>query len=131
MRPNWRWTRIFAFLAGVALTTVPGAVADPVVADATRSRVEVSFLLGYVDGSSCRFYRNGSWYAPAAAVAHLRGKYARLSARNQIGSAEDFIDKVATRSSLTGEEYAVRCADGANVAAAAWLHAELERLRRQ
>jgi hypothetical protein len=89
----------------------------------------VTFLLGYVAGSACRFYRNGSWYAAPEALAHLRGKYDRLSARKQIASAEDFIDKVASRSSLTGEAYAVQCADGARVPTATWLRAALQRLR--
>lgn len=94
-----------------------------------QSHREVSFLLGYVAGSACMFYRNGSWYDSVQALAHLREKYDWLAARREIASAEDFIDKVATRSRLTGEAYAVRCPDGVIVATAPWLRAELQWLR--
>lgn len=38
-------------------------------------QIEVSFLLGFIDGSGCEFNRNGSWYDSKAAQAHLRDKY--------------------------------------------------------
>jgi ABC-type sugar transport system substrate-binding protein len=93
------------------------------------AQIEIGFLLGYIDGSGCEFYRNGSWHAANAAQEHLRGKYRAAAALDQIASAEDFIEKIATRSSLTGESYAVRCAGGASMSSAAWLRAELTRLR--
>jgi hypothetical protein len=92
-------------------------------------QVEVDFLLGYVEGSGCEFYRNGTWHDPKAAQAHLRDKYRYLAARNLINTTEDFIEKVATQSSLSGQPYRVRCRDGATVTANQWLHAELARFR--
>ena len=102
------------------------AMAEP---DGARQREEVSFLLGYVDGSACDFYRNGKWHTAREAQVHLREKYRWLAARERVVTAEDFIENAGSRSSLTGEAYAVRCGDGVRVAAAAWLRAELERLR--
>jgi len=92
-------------------------------------QVEVEFLLGYVEGSGCEFYRNGTWHDPKAAQAHLRDKYGYLAARNLINTTEDFIEKVATQSSLSGQPYKVRCRDGATVTANQWLRAELARFR--
>jgi hypothetical protein len=96
---------------------------------ATDMQVEVSFLLGYIEGSECEFYRNGTWHDPKAARAHLNDKYLYLRARGLIASAEDFIEKGATKSSLTGEPYQVRCKGGAAVAARQWLIDELARFR--
>jgi hypothetical protein len=92
-------------------------------------QVEVEFLLGYVEGSGCEFYRNGTWHDPKAARAHLRDKYRYLAAGNLINTTEDFIEKVATQSSLSGQPYKVRCRDGATVTAKQWLRAELARFR--
>ena len=52
-----------------------------------------------------------------------------LVARNMINTTDDFIDLVATESSLTGQPYQVKCADGANVSSSRWLHNELLRYR--
>jgi hypothetical protein len=92
-------------------------------------QVEVDFLLGYVEGSGCEFYRNGTWHDSKAAQAHLRDKYRYLAARGLINSTEDFIEKVATQSSFSGEPYRVKCQDGATVTTNQWLRAELARFR--
>jgi len=109
----------------LGLLWVPVVYAEPPV----NVQVEVDFLLGYVEGSGCDFYRNGTWHDPKTAQAHLRDKYRYLAARNLINTTEDFIEKVATQSSLTGQPYKVRCRDGATVTSNQWLHAELARFR--
>jgi len=92
-------------------------------------QVEVEFLLGFVEESGCDFYRNGTWHTPAQARAHLREKYEFLAARGLVHSTEDFIEKAASKSSLSGEPYQVKCKGGAAVNSGPWLHAELERFR--
>ena len=118
-----RSTRCLLLVLG--LLWVPVVYAEPPV----NVQVEVDFLLGYVEGSGCDFYRNGTWNDPKTAQAHLRDKYRYLAARNLINTTEDFIEKVATQSSLTGQPYKVRCRDGATVTSNQWLHAELARFR--
>ena len=110
---------------------MPGWLCMPVAhaAPPANVQIEVSFLLGYVEGSGCEFYRNGTWNDSRAAQAHLRTKYEYLAARNQIDTAEQFIDKAATQSSLSGQAYMVRCGGGASVASRQWLRDELARLR--
>jgi Family of unknown function (DUF5329) len=81
---------------------------------------EINYLFQFLDASTCEFYRNGSWYDGKRARAHLHDKYVYLLARNQIESAEDFIEKAATKSSLSGRPYAIRCQDGIVVPSNAW-----------
>jgi cobalamin biosynthesis protein CobD/CbiB len=95
----------------------------------TSVQIEVNFLLGYLEGSGCEFYRNGSWHDSKAAQAHLRDKYKYLVARNLVNTTEQFIDRAATESSLSGQPYEVRCNGGAAVASKQWLHDELARFR--
>jgi hypothetical protein len=95
------------------------------------AKVEIDYLLAHVGASGCEFYRNGSWYDGPRAQAHLRAKYDYLAARNLVRSAEDFIDKAATKSSLSGQPYQIRCAGYAAVASSQWLRDALARYRDQ
>jgi hypothetical protein len=95
----------------------------------TNVQIEVNFLLGYIDGSACEFYRNGTWRDSKAAQEHLRDKYQYLVERNQIKTTEDFIEMAATKSSFSGQPYMVSCNGGATVTSNQWLHDELVRLR--
>jgi hypothetical protein len=88
--------------------------------------VEIDYLLQHIEASGCDFYRNGSWYDGAHAKAHLRMKYDYLVARNQIGSAEDFIDKAASKSSFSGQPYKIRCEGASAVESNPWLRDALE-----
>lgn len=92
-------------------------------------RREIAELLVRVEKSGCQFNRSGHWYSGAEARAHLQRKYEYLLARHQIGSAEDFVARAATRSSMTGESYQMRCGQAAPTPAATWLDGELRRLR--
>jgi hypothetical protein len=113
-----------AFGLVAALALLSGASAAPPAAEA-----EIAYLLRFVEQSGCEFYRNGDWYDSGRAAAHLRDKYAALAARGEVASAEEFIDRVATRSILSGRPYEVRCDGGGVVAAAQWLREALLRYR--
>jgi hypothetical protein len=95
---------------------------------APAAQAEIDYLLSAVASSQCEFYRNGSWYDPKSAADHLATKYKYLTARDLVQSAEDFIEKAATRSSLSGRDYAIRCG-GAAVASSRWLLILLARYR--
>jgi hypothetical protein len=112
-------------LVVLGFLALPAAHAEPPV----NVQIEVNFLLGYVEGSGCSFYRNGTWHDARTAQAHLRHKYKYLAARNLITTTEDFIDRAATESSLSGQAYAVRCNGGAVVTSSQWLRDELARYR--
>lgn len=109
----------------LALLSLSVARAEP----PTSVKIEVNFLLGYVDGSGCEFYRNGTWHDSKAAQAHLRDKYKYLVARDLINTTDDFIERAATKSSFSGLPYEVRCNRGATVSSKQWLRDELARFR--
>jgi hypothetical protein len=119
---NIRWTMGSVLMLGLLLA--PVARAEP----PTKVQTEVNFLLGYVEGSGCEFYRNGTWYDSRAAQEHLRDKYNYLVAANLISTTEDFIERAATESSFSGQSYEVRC-HGATVKSNRWLRDELARVR--
>lgn len=72
------------------------------------------------------FIRNGSEYDATKAAAHLRMK--RDYAGKRIKTAEQFIDKLATASSMTGKPYRIRFADGRTVDSAVFFHDQLKRI---
>ncbi|WP_372528719.1 DUF5329 family protein, partial [Piscinibacter sp.] len=101
LRVNTRATIGATLLLGVLLASV--ARAEP----PTSVQIEVNYLLGYIEGSGCEFYRNGTWYNSQMAQSHLRDKYKFLVARNLVNTTEQFIERAATDSSLSGEPYQV------------------------
>jgi hypothetical protein len=114
---------VLGLLLGIALVSVASA-APPAIA-----ATEINYLLEFVDSSSCEFYRNGSWYDSKRAQAHMRDKYQLLAAADQINTAEDFIEKAATKSSLSNRPYQVRCGGGEAVTTNQWLREALQRYR--
>ena len=115
-------------LVGLALGLhpVPASCTEP---SAPLVRDEIDYLLTTMGRSGCEFYRNGSWHDAPAAEAHIRAKYAVLAARNHIGTTEDFIDRAASRSSLTGTAYAVHCGSSPVVSSSSWLSGLLAQYR--
>jgi len=93
------------------------------------ARQEIAHLVGYLNASGCQFNRNGSWHDAGDASRHLQRKYDYLLKRDLVATSEDFIDRAASQSSITGKPYQVRCGTAAPVASAAWLKAELARYR--
>lgn len=105
-----------AMLLGLAVV----ARADPTT--------EIEGLLSYVGSlQGAKFIRNGSEHTPDEAVAHLRLKW-----KNQAGAiatAEDFIRLCGTKSSLSGQPYVIRFADGRAEECALVLARQLRTLR--
>ncbi len=120
-----RWPFFILLLA--AFTAAPLSAWADKPSEATRG--EISHLLDYIGSSGCQYYRNGSWYDAQQARNHLEMKYNYLLKKKQIGTAEDFITRAATASSISGEAYQIQCPGQAPVPSAAWLLAELLRMR--
>jgi hypothetical protein len=87
-------------------------------------QADITYLLGSMESSGCRFIRNGKEYEGKAAAAHLRTKLER--AGDRVKTVDDFIDGIASRSSTTGEQYQVKKPDGKTVAASAWFRETLK-----
>jgi allantoicase len=117
----------------VSRWAVVAALAACAIASAAElssaAQKEITQLLERIETSNCSFSRNGTWYPGAEARKHLQMKLDYMVKRNMLGSTEEFISKAATASSVSGEAYQIRCGTQAPVASAAWLNAELKRIR--
>ena len=87
---------------------------------------EIQYLLEFVERSGCDFERNGATHDSAGAADHLRLKYRRGS--RYVNTAEQFIDRLASKSSWTGKAYTVTC-EGQVRPAEQWLHEALHNFR--
>ena len=87
---------------------------------------EINALLEVVAKSGCDFKRNGTLHSSPDAAEHLALKYSR--GQRYVETTENFIDRLATKSSWTGRSYTVIC-DGVETASGTWLHAQLLDLR--
>jgi hypothetical protein len=87
---------------------------------------EIQSLLRRLESSNCRFNRNGVWYSAADARRHLERK---LQSAGSLRNAEQFVERIASKSSTTGEPYLVSCDAVAPVRSRDWLLSELRELR--
>ncbi len=87
---------------------------------------EISHLLEYISSSGCTFIRNSSGHTAEEAIEHIQKKYDYFKSR--IKTTEDFIKYAATKSTLSGKLYKVRCS-GMEIPCADWLKTELDRFR--
>ena len=112
--------------ASLALAFLGLAQADPAP---PAVRAEIDGLLKRLQTSGCQFNRNGSWYSGDAAKTHLLEKLGFLENADTLTSTEQFIELAATRSSMSGKPYLVRCGGAEPVESAKWLNGELKALR--
>ncbi|MEK1943846.1 MAG: DUF5329 domain-containing protein [Pseudomonas sp.] len=94
-----------------------------------QTQAEVGKLLTFVENSGCSFIRNGSAYDGKEARMHLQQKLDYLENKGLVDSSEDFINRAATGSSISGKAYSVDCA-GQKQPSADWLNGELLRIRK-
>jgi hypothetical protein len=106
------------FLASGAVAAPPAPLSEAAKIDALIRAVEAH--------SELRFLRNDVEYSASEAALHLRMKLA--IAGSQIKTVDDFIEHLATGSSVTGKPYLVRFIDGKLVPSAEFLRGELKRL---
>jgi hypothetical protein len=78
------------------------------------------------DLKDAKFIRNGSTYEVSSAVRLLHGKWDANAA--EIKTARDFIDKIASVSSISGKPYLIRFKDGREITSREYLLAELQKL---
>jgi len=111
------------FAALLSASLAPAATLSP------AARGEIDSLLSRLEASGCQFKRNGSWHTAAEAESHLRRKMDYLVNRGAVASAEQFIERAATQSSMTGQVYLVKCGSQPPVQTGTWLFTELQRQR--
>lgn len=94
-----------------------------------RTKQEIAHLFTTLENSGCQFNRNGSWYGAKEASAHLSTKYQYLQGKDLVPSAEAFIERAATESSLSGKPYQIKCNDAAPAPSGPWFKAALAKYR--
>lgn len=92
-----------------------------------KETLAITHLIQYVRESGLQFIRNSKSYSADDAADHMSKKLDY--ARDRLASAEDFIDYVASRSSITNLPYYVVTKDGKKQELGPWLYAELDKFR--
>ena len=87
---------------------------------------KIESLIAFIGKQEGVFLRNGGEYTPGQAAEHLRMKWKKGG--SAIKTAEIFIDKLASTSSVSGKPYQIRLKNGQTVNLAPLLRAELKRL---
>ncbi|EED35871.1 conserved hypothetical protein [Luminiphilus syltensis NOR5-1B] len=100
------------------LTT--GAYAD-------NPEAEIEYLLSAIGDSGCEFLRNGRVHDAEDAEAHLRMKY--RNGFRYVSTAEEFIDRLASKSSITRRPYFIDCDQDASSPSGEWLYQRLNEYR--
>jgi len=100
------------------------SLAPCALAQQRPEQAQIEYLIESVGAlHDATFVRNGSEYDSRQAAEHLRLKL--HNAGNRVRTAEDFIVYCATGSSLSGEKYRIRFADGRIVETAEFLRSRL------
>ena len=115
-------TRRALVLAGLGFADLSVSAA-PSALEAAR----IERLIHYVEAQhQAKFIRNGTAYSCQEAAQFLRVKYDKMG--EHVGTAAQFIDQIASRSSTSAQAYLIRFADGHTVPAAQFLGDELKRI---
>ena len=77
------------------------------------------WLLQYIEKADVKFIRSGKEYPPREGADHLRSKLGKAGGR--VKTAEDFIEGIASKSYLNGDEYRVKFPDGKTRPTGPWL----------
>jgi hypothetical protein len=98
-------------------------------APSSIAKREIQGLMDALSASSCEFQRNGAWHGREEARKHLQRKYDYLLKRDLVDTAEQFIERAASKSSMSGRAYQVRCPGQPAQPAATWFRLKLDALR--
>lgn len=89
--------------------------------------VEVGYLIDSVSESGCEFVRNGKEHTASEAADHLRMKAKR--GKRYYDTTEEFIDRIASKSSWSGKPYTIQCGDEPAITAGDWFTRALAEYR--
>lgn len=106
-------------------------LSQSLMADWTQEERKINFLLDQIARVDGVFVRNGTEHTPEQAVEHLRQKMDRamnswFAPKKDAWTAELFIQKLASQSSITGKPYQIKFSNGQSVSSGVWL---LKKLR--
>lgn len=112
-----------SFLTGILLL----CFSFTAFADWNLESKRIDFLIGAVEKLDATFIRNGSEYDAPTAAQHLRDKLHQVvsgpfGVHREDLTAERFIDKIASKSFLSGQPYYIKFPNGQVVLARDWLY---------
>jgi hypothetical protein len=113
---------LFALWA-VACLSLAICAADPEPVAKT-----VDYLIARVEKSDWKFIRNGDEHTGKEASEHMRRKYNHF--KKEIKTPEDFIEKCASKSELSGKPYNVKKPDGSTMKCGEWMKTLLDEHRK-
>jgi hypothetical protein len=116
--------RLSAALTAAALAGICALARADVPA---AQRGEVEHLLQFLRSSDCRMIRNGKAHDGEEATQHVQRKYDHF--RGEISSTEEFIERAASQSTISGQAYQVQCPGEPARLSRDWLLHELEAFR--
>ena len=105
--------RIVFLMTAIAIASSGWAA----TADTERARIDAAIVR--VEKSNLTFIRNGAEHTAAEAAGHMRDKL--KLAGSAVKTYDDFVEKVASKSSLTGKPYLVKFSDGKTKEVGKWL----------
>jgi hypothetical protein len=120
----------FRFLRTALLALLLGcmAILAQAAPSASEQKLIDTLILRVSQMKTMTFMRNGKAHDADDAAKHMRAKFDHF--KDEIATAEDFIDRCASRSEMTGKAYQVKMPNGAMRDAKEFLNAELRTLRR-
>ena len=94
---------------------------------ADKETAKIEALIKHVEAlDGAKFIRNGTAYDAKTAGKFLRAKWDRN--KDEVKTAGDFIEKLATKSSTSGKPYMIRFKDGKEVESGGYLTEQLKKL---
>ncbi|BEP47314.1 YfeK family protein [Variovorax sp. V116] len=94
---------------------------------ASEQKLIDTLILRVSKMTTMTFMRNGDEHNAADAAKHMQAKFDHF--KDEITTAEDFIDRCASRSEMTGKPYKIKMPNGSMRDANEFLNAELRTLR--
>lgn len=95
----------------------------------TENQKIEALILSVENLKGAKFYRNGTTYNAKEAADHLRMKWGKAGSR--VKTANDFIEKVASKSYLSGSDYKIVYSNGKEVKTSVFFYAELKKINGQ
>lgn len=98
---------------------------------AADTKQEIDRLFVVLRASGCEFQRNGRWHSAEEAATHLQRKREYIAGKGLLTDTESLIELAASKSSLSGRPYLVKCPGSAVIESRAWFTQALAQLRRR
>lgn len=111
----------------ISLLSFAFTYAISVHAFASDIKNEIDHLLAFVENTTCQYERNGVLHVGSDAVKHINTKYNYF--KDEINSAESFIELSATKSTMSGKYYMILCMGEPAIKSQDWLLQELKIFR--